>query len=90
MSDTDLLYATDAYLRTFDAHVEELTPDGGVILDRTALYPTGGGQPHDLGTLTWQGGSGTTTTGGTTFRQALQQATAGTSITYDVILIGTD
>jgi misacylated tRNA(Ala) deacylase len=55
--DTELLYATDAYVRTFDAHVEEVTADGGVILDRTALYPTGGGQPHDLGTLTWPGGS---------------------------------
>jgi misacylated tRNA(Ala) deacylase len=55
--DTELLYATDAYVQTFDARVEEVTPDGGVILDRTALYPTGGGQPHDLGTLTWRGGS---------------------------------
>ena len=54
--DTELLYATDAYLRTFDAKVEEVTPDGGLIFDRTALYPTGGGQPHDLGALTWQGG----------------------------------
>jgi misacylated tRNA(Ala) deacylase len=55
--DTVLLYATDAYLRAFDAHVEELTPDGGVILDQTAFYPTGGGQPHDTGTLSWDGGS---------------------------------
>jgi misacylated tRNA(Ala) deacylase len=53
--DTELLYATDAYLRTFEALVQEVTPDGGVILDRTALYPTGGGQPHDLGRLTWDG-----------------------------------
>jgi len=57
--DTELLYATDAYLRTFDAHVEDVTPDGGLVLDRTAFYPTGGGQPHDLGTLSWQGGSAT-------------------------------
>jgi misacylated tRNA(Ala) deacylase len=57
VADTELLYATDAYLRTFDAHVAELTPEGGVILDRTAFYPTGGGQPHDLGTLSWDGGS---------------------------------
>jgi len=53
VADTELLYATDAYLRSFDAHVQDVTPDGGVILDRTALYPTGGGQPHDLGSLTW-------------------------------------
>jgi misacylated tRNA(Ala) deacylase len=55
--DTQLLYATDAYLRSFDAIVQEMTPDGVVVLDRTAFYPTGGGQPHDLGTLTWAGGS---------------------------------
>lgn len=61
MPDTELLYATDAYLRTFDALVQEVTPDGGVILDRTALYPTGGGQPHDLGTLTWPNGSAAVT-----------------------------
>jgi misacylated tRNA(Ala) deacylase len=57
VADTELLYATDAYVRSFDALVQDVTPDGGVILDRTALYPTGGGQPHDLGVLTWQGGS---------------------------------
>jgi misacylated tRNA(Ala) deacylase len=57
VTDTELLYATDAYLRAFDARVVELTPEGGVILDRTAFYPTGGGQPHDLGNLSWDGGS---------------------------------
>jgi misacylated tRNA(Ala) deacylase len=54
---TELLYATDAYLRGFDAQVVEITPDGAVVLDRTAFYPTGGGQPHDRGTLTWDSGS---------------------------------
>jgi misacylated tRNA(Ala) deacylase len=53
---TELLFASDAYLREFDSTVEEVTPDG-VILDRTAFYPTGGGQPHDVGALTWEGGS---------------------------------
>ncbi|MCA1644411.1 MAG: alanyl-tRNA editing protein [Chloroflexi bacterium] len=57
MAETDLLYATDAYLRAFDARVLEVTPDGLVILDRTAFYPSGGGQPHDLGMLSWAGGS---------------------------------
>jgi misacylated tRNA(Ala) deacylase len=51
--ETRLLYATDAYLRAFDAQVVEVTPDGSVILDQTAFYPTGGGQPHDLGSLRW-------------------------------------
>jgi misacylated tRNA(Ala) deacylase len=56
VADTELLYATDAYLRSFDAWVLEVTPDGAV-LDRTAFYPTGGGQPHDQGTLSWNGQS---------------------------------
>jgi misacylated tRNA(Ala) deacylase len=47
---TELLYLTDHYLREFDATVTEV--DGQrVALDRTAFYPTGGGQPHDTGTL---------------------------------------
>jgi alanyl-tRNA synthetase len=46
------LYYTDAYLRDFDAAVVE-RGDGGrrIYLDRTAFYPTSGGQPHDTGTL---------------------------------------
>jgi misacylated tRNA(Ala) deacylase len=57
VAETELLYASDAYLRSFEAHVVEVMPEGGVVLDRTAFYPTGGGQPHDLGTLTWDGGA---------------------------------
>jgi len=49
---TDLLYLRDAYLRSFDATVTAVDPDNGrVALDQTAFYPTGGGQPHDTGTL---------------------------------------
>jgi misacylated tRNA(Ala) deacylase len=49
---TDLLFLRDAYLRGFDAEVVAVDRDGRrVALDRTALYPTGGGQPHDAGTL---------------------------------------
>jgi Ser-tRNA(Ala) deacylase AlaX len=52
---SDLLYLTDSYLREFDATVTAV--DGqAVALDRTALYPGGGGQPADAGTLTWPGG----------------------------------
>jgi misacylated tRNA(Ala) deacylase len=47
---TDLLYLRDAYLREFDARVVDVRDDA-VALDRTAFYPTGGGQPHDTGTL---------------------------------------
>jgi misacylated tRNA(Ala) deacylase len=49
---TDLLYLDDSYARTCTATVIEVTADGHVVLDRTILYPTGGGQPHDLGSLT--------------------------------------
>ena len=56
MAATELLYATDAYLRSFDAQVVEIVEDGSLLLDRTAFYPTGGGQPHDLGRLRWDGG----------------------------------
>jgi misacylated tRNA(Ala) deacylase len=52
---TDLLYLRDAYLREFEATVETVE-DGRVRLDRTAFYPTGGGQPHDTGALRWDGG----------------------------------
>ena len=48
---TELLYLRDAELRSFDATVTAVTEEGGVVLDRTAFYVTGGGQPHDTGTL---------------------------------------
>lgn len=49
---TELLYQTDSYLREFDATVTAaLDEERAVILDRTAFYPGGGGQPHDLGRL---------------------------------------
>jgi misacylated tRNA(Ala) deacylase len=47
---TDLLYLRDAYLQRFDATVVAVDGDR-VALDRTAFYPTGGGQPHDTGRL---------------------------------------
>jgi alanyl-tRNA synthetase len=52
---TDRLYYTDAYLREFDARVVRVDARDGrtsVVLDRTAFYPTSGGQPFDLGILT--------------------------------------
>jgi misacylated tRNA(Ala) deacylase len=49
---TDLLHLRDAYLVTFDANVIERDDEGRrLALDRTAFYPTGGGQPHDTGEL---------------------------------------
>lgn len=52
---TRMLYLEDSYLTAFTATVEDVDDDE-VILDRTAFYPTGGGQPHDEGTLAWEGG----------------------------------
>ncbi len=51
---TDRLYYHDPYLREFEATVLETTIHEGktaVVLDRTAFYPTSGGQPFDVGTL---------------------------------------
>lgn len=48
------LYYTDAMMTTFTATVTHVEPEGAqwrVQLDRTAFYPTSGGQPHDTGTL---------------------------------------
>jgi len=54
MSATTRLYYTDSTLTEFAAAVVEAVPDDGrvaVRLDRTAFYPTSGGQPHDTGSL---------------------------------------
>src|SRR6266851_8012410 len=50
---TDRLYYRDSFLYNFDAEVHSVveTPRPAVILDRTAFYPTSGGQIHDTGTL---------------------------------------
>jgi len=54
---TEELFATDAYRRSFDAAVVATDRDAGrVALGRTAFYPGGGGQPHDLGTVDWGDG----------------------------------
>jgi misacylated tRNA(Ala) deacylase len=47
---TELLYHQESYLKEFDATVTDVV-DGGVVLDRTAFYTGGGGQPSDSGTL---------------------------------------
>lgn len=48
---TDRLYYHDSFLYNFDAEVQELpeTERPAIILDRTAFYPTSGGQVHDTG-----------------------------------------
>jgi misacylated tRNA(Ala) deacylase len=53
---TELLFRDDAYLPACEAVVLDITAGGGIVLDRTVFYPTGGGQPGDVGTLTRAGG----------------------------------
>jgi alanyl-tRNA synthetase len=49
---TERLYYTDSYLRGFRARVADASPDRlTVYLDRTAFYPSSGGQPFDLGSI---------------------------------------
>ena len=45
------IYMTDSYLKEFEAIVENVKDDKYIILDRTAFYPQGGGQPHDTGIM---------------------------------------
>jgi len=50
VAQTELLYLTDSYLKSFSARVVD-AEDHSVVLDRTAFYPRGGGQMSDRGTL---------------------------------------
>jgi alanyl-tRNA synthetase len=55
MAVTERLYYSDSHLIEFDARVVDVTERvsgwAAIVLDRTAFYPTGGGQPSDTGTL---------------------------------------
>ncbi len=54
---TERLYYTDSFLYDFDAEVAEVIPGErtAVVLDRTAFYPTSGGQVFDTGVLSANG-----------------------------------
>jgi misacylated tRNA(Ala) deacylase len=61
---TELVFLHDAYAPTIEAVVGSIEPGDEasgdpprVALDRTVFYPTGGGQPHDTGEISWDGGS---------------------------------
>jgi misacylated tRNA(Ala) deacylase len=54
MATTHRLELDDQTLREWDAVVVAAGPDG-IVLDRSAFYPGGGGQPPDHGTLLWGG-----------------------------------
>lgn len=48
--------ANDSYARAAEGNVLDVVTDG-LFLDRTVFYSRGGGQPGDVGTITWDGGS---------------------------------
>jgi len=52
---TERLELTDATLREWDAVVLDADRETGIVLDRSAFYPGGGGQPPDHGVLLWGG-----------------------------------
>jgi misacylated tRNA(Ala) deacylase len=54
---TELLYLYDHYLKEFDATLLEIPDPRTVVLDRTAFYPRGGGQPSDKGKVILQDGT---------------------------------
>lgn len=53
---TEELAAVDSYLDQAEGVVVAAT-ESGLFLDRTVFYPRGGGQPGDVGVITWDGGS---------------------------------
>ncbi len=53
---TKELFNDDAYRQECSATVTEITERGGIILDQTIFYATGGGQSGDRGQLVWQDG----------------------------------
>ena len=48
---TEELFRADAYLKECEVAVEAINDKGGIVLDQTVFYPTGGGQPGDSGVL---------------------------------------
>ena len=55
MAAVEELASNDAYLTTAEGTVREVSDDG-IVVDRTVFYARGGGQPGDVGVLTWDGG----------------------------------
>lgn len=57
---TEPLFRDDAYLTEASATVIAVNDRGGIVLDRTVAYPTGGGQPGDSGMIVTDSGAETT------------------------------
>ena len=54
---TEEVFRSDSYLKECEATVVSINELGGIVLDRTNFYPTGGGQPGDTGILRLADGS---------------------------------
>ena len=81
---TEALYHQDSYIQTFEAKVTEVREDG-VVLDRTAFYPGGGGQPNDVGTLSAGGQTWTVTKVGRKDGAVVHQLEGGAPGVPDVV-----
>ncbi len=54
---TEFIFRDDSYIRSLPTLVTAITPEGGIVLDRTIFYATSGGQPGDIGRLERADGS---------------------------------
>lgn len=82
---TNLLYQTDSYLKEFEALVTALDEEShGIILDQSAFYPGGGGQPADSGLITLVDPVGATQLpdGGTPAFRVKRARKAGDQVTH--------
>ena len=80
---TERLYEADPYLREFDARVLDCRPSAKgweTVLDRSAFYPEGGGQPGDRGTLSGVPVTDTRESGGETVHFCAAPLTTGADV----------
>ncbi|MGA0236429.1 MAG: alanine--tRNA ligase-related protein, partial [Alphaproteobacteria bacterium] len=53
---TEKLFLADAYLKSCEARIDAITAEGGIVLNQSVFYATGGGQPGDSGSLSLKDG----------------------------------
>lgn len=52
---SQMMFRDDPYQREAPGQVDRITPEGGIVLNQSLFYPTGGGQPGDSGWISWDG-----------------------------------